>query len=253
MRHTSPLRLPQIAFRRLCTLGVSLPLLLIILSTTHVPAANASWAGGHCSSEHHCYALTYWCPSAEKNIHDIWVYEDTTNMNVPEPSSGYFVDNEMWVSWSCSGNGEWIEAGQAAGWPRTSSTVIYPFYAKKNNNGGYEEYVGYSEAKQNVGNLYKIARSSTTEGEWCVEWGHTLERCYEGFKSGPARALEEGVEAATASEPTNKGFGEGFALGGVNDWWEGSISAEIITESGTCASSHSPGPGSLNYGAGKGC
>jgi hypothetical protein len=61
------------------------------------------------------------------------------------------------------------------------------------------------------------------------------------------------VEAATNSEPSNNGFSEGFALGGVDNWWEGSISAQLETEAGTCASSHSPGPGSLNYGAGTGC
>jgi hypothetical protein len=170
-------------------------------------------------------------------------------MTVPEPS-GNFVDNEMWLAWNCAGGGEWIEAGQAAGTPRTSEHAIYPFYAKK-SGGVYEEFTSTTEIAANQGNLYKFYRSS--EGEWCVDWGSTLERCYSGFASGPARVLEEGVEADTASEPSNNGYGEGFALGGVNNWWEGSIHAELETEAGTCASEHSPGPGSLNYGAGKGC
>jgi hypothetical protein len=251
MQYIAPARPKQAAFWRLCTtLAVSLSLALATLSATHVSTAKATWAG-HCSSASHCYALTYWCPAAEKNIHHIWTYVTTTNMDVPrEGESVDFIDNEMWVAWKCSGGGEWIETGQAAGTPRSGSWELYPFYAKKSSSG-YEAYTGYSEVKGGVGNLYQVVRSS--EGDWCAEWGYTVERCYEGFASGPARVLEQGVEAATNTEPFNTGYGEGYAEGGNYNLWEGSIKAELETEAGTCASGHSPGSGSLNFGAGSGC
>jgi hypothetical protein len=233
----------------LIAVGASV-VLLCGLAATHTPVANAEWAG-HCTNEpkHHCYGLTYWCPNAEKNITDAWVYEDTTNMTDPKPASNWD-DNEMWLSWDCEYNGEWIEAGQAAGDPRTSEHDIYPFYAKR-SGGVYEEFTSGTEIAPDQRNLYKFYRSK--EGEWCVDWGTTLERCYSGFASGPARDLEQGVEAANETEPSNNGIGEGFALGGVDNWWEGSIKASLATEAGTCAAEHSPGPGSISYGAGKGC
>jgi hypothetical protein len=235
----------------LVVLGASV-ILLCGLAATRTPAANAEWAG-HCTHEpkHHCYALTYWCPNEEKDITDAWVYEDTTNMTDPKPSENWD-DNEMWLSWDpCVNNGEWIEAGQAAGDPRTSEHKIYPFYAKR-SGGVYEEFTSETEIAPEQRNLYKFYKTST-EGEWCVDWGTTLERCYSGFKSGPARDLEQGVEAANEVEPSNNGIGEGFALGGINNWWEGSVKAAIETEEGTGAEEHSPGPGSISYCAGKGC
>jgi hypothetical protein len=244
----SPACVATLPRRLFVALGAS-AVLLCGFAAAPTPSAYATWAGD-CSSGHHCYALSWWCPNTEKNVTDAWVYEDTTNMTVPDPKNN-FVDNEMWLSTSCEGKeAEWIEAGQSAGYPRTSEHKIYPFYAKM-SGGVYEEFTSATAISANTRNLYKFYRSK--EGEWCVEWGSTLERCYSGFKSGPAHDVEEGVEAATDSEPSNNGYGEGFALGGINNWWEGSVKAEIETQTGTCASEHSPGPGSLNYGAGKGC
>jgi hypothetical protein len=232
----------------LLALGASM-VLLCGVAAARSPDAYASWAGGNCSREIHCYAATEWCPSTEKNITDAWVYEDTTSMTVPKPKESR-VNNEMWLAWTCENNGEWIEGGQSAGYPRGTQHKIYPFYAKR-SNGVYEEFESETEVAPNRPNLYKFYRAK--EGEWCVDWGSALERCYSGFKSGPAQALEEGVEAADDAEPTNNGVGEGFALGGVNNWWQGSVKSKVYSEPGTCSSEHQPGPGSLNYGAGKGC
>jgi hypothetical protein len=238
--------------KRDCVAALVVLLLLVGCdAAADAPAAHATWAG-KCTRTSHCYALTYWCPSPVKKIHDIWTYVDTTNMNAPEPEGGDFVDDEMWVAPHCVGGGEWIEDGQQAGWPRTSHTLLYPFYAKK-TSAGYEEFVSGGSIGSSQDNLYKIAQAEGSETAWCAYWGTTFERCYEGYHAGPAEALEQGVEAATSAEPSNKGVGEGYALGGNDNLWDGSVKAELEIQSGTCASGHSPGSGSLSFGAGKGC
>lgn len=268
---------PTVTRRRTSPLLAMLGLILCGLAL-HAPVAAASWAFGKCGrgAERRCYAVTEWYPSAAEEILNTGSHIETTEMYEPSPASEEnFVANEQWVGW---GEGRYIEAGQKAGYPRTSRTKIFPFYAITNEpKHEYEEYVSHEEVKKETPNLFQFYvphESESTVGEdWCIKWfgekypsstGGT-ERCYHHL-FGPATELEAGVQAATAAEPLNKGISKGFAVGGKEElWWSPKhpeshavLAYETFEKEGkpaeaTCASEHSPGYGSLEFGAGEGC
>ena len=251
--------------------------------------ADASWSSAGCSGEptHHCYALTTWNISSPRHVYNSWTYIDTTEMYVPEPIH-HFVDDEEWLSWPVPYAKDWIEAGQATGVSGTRTKEenehnpddeVYEFYAIENKPNAEEpereeEYEAVSGPYLSLDerNLYefyvpKVAGEAREGAHWCIKWGPPVfpsseegtVRCFTHLH-GPAGHLEQGIEAATPTEPGNAGFAEGFAESGKEQlWWNGDHPSQhaelsIYPENARmCEAEHSPGYGSLSFGAGLNC
>lgn len=210
--------------------------------------AKAAIWGNNCrtANGYHCYAIAEWEMSGGEQVWGTQSEDYTENMNVPGWESGAVVDDEEWVTFK--GNGYWLESGQQGGYG-VSCCTLHWFFAWNTSAGFFVVY--YPPYTWEVGfdswNLYAIM--SIGGGEWCIEVGSD-NYCKGGFPETATR-LQDGMEVATESKPTND------ATTVANAYWGGSYHAwynktvEYSTTPGLCVRRYLPPgqPGNISYGA----
>ena len=165
-------------------------------------------------------------------------------MEVPEWYDGYFVDDEMWVSFQSSGG--WLEIGQTAGYSEAGETnccTLHPFIAhavytgSKGEIHGYEEYTWIAVDAEPT-NLYKV-EDAADNGNWCEYIWNSVVDCHSksGYWSTYSDELEAGIEAASNIKPYNGGSQEVDAVAreGSHRAWTGSETSavgELVDENG---------------------
>jgi hypothetical protein len=185
-------------------------LVTLLLLAVSPAVAYATW-GGECSygEGHHCYAVTEWLMSGgSESVKGATFVPTTLGINVPEWSTGAFVDDEGWLSFWESGG--WLEAGQEAGnW--LSCCTLHPFIAhaiKVNSKGkavGYEQYT-WETVEASPTNVYRI-EDPEANGTWCEYiWSSQVDcKTHKGYWTTYGTLLEAGIEAASEHKPSNVG------------------------------------------------
>lgn len=187
-------------------------------------AARASWGGGACTLEQHCYSVTRWVMNdPPESVKGGVAFITTNQMDVPEWANGSFVDNEIWVIFQSSGG--WIETGQTSG-NGDDCCTLHAFVAHALNYDlkGYEEYIYTGFADSPTSKFYIEDRGAN--GDWCTYWAedNVLVYCLDGEYPAYADELEAGIEAASNSRPVNEGSQEVAGVFRNGTWhpWQGS-------------------------------
>lgn len=193
--------------------------ILITMSLgVHAASADARWAKEQCSEATHCYGLAGRDIESSGGVLASIDFVDTNagsyeGNTVPNAPTG-FVDEEQWISWPKRA-GEWIETGQANGYPY-SCCQEHPFYAEM-LKGVYKEYISSGTLPTESYNHY-VLFDSEVNGRWHVYWGC----CEVGYYGGgwPAYLMEQeaGIEAATSVQPYNWGR-QMVAASDGGEWW----------------------------------
>ncbi len=206
-------------YRRMMVLAIC-----VLASALWTSSAQASWGGGACTINNHCYSVTRWVMNdPPESVKGGVAFITTNQMNVPEWRNGSFVDDEMWVVFQSSGG--WIEAGQTAG-NGDDCCTLHAFVAHSLNYHlkGYEEYIYTGFADTPTSKFYIEDRGGNSN--WCTYWAedNVLVYCLGGKYPAYADWLEAGIEAASNSRPVNEGSQEVAAVFREGTWhsWDGS-------------------------------
>jgi hypothetical protein len=175
--------------------------------------------------------------------------QNTSAMNV----AGGFVSNEEWTSFP---KGYWVEIGQEAG---VRNCCNLWWFMAWNNSSGYGELNGppyTGEVTFNTWNNYGDV--SAGNGSWCFRIGANWEAqpaCVGGFPVY-SKNLQDGMEAASETEPTNSGavVANATHLNGKIYTWNFAtnyaVNANYEHTTHVCVSQYAPVnyPGNIYYG-----
>ncbi len=241
--------------------------------------AEANWGGrSNCGWKvepilEHCYALTNWEPNEHKDIRDVWSYLTAEDVDFGERPEAFeeFTTIETWAGWAIPGTRveepevnpeKWVEAGEVYGEHVSAERAqqCHPFWAaefgknKEREELGGEEYISETLCPSVAHQLVKFVKSPTS-GEVCGYYDEELEACTPAadLPTGPFTELQSGNEESLFNYPTGiKGFTESFAVGGVDDRWDGLAKAqgEFFTDA-TCETND--GIGDVSFTGGGAC
>jgi hypothetical protein len=227
----------------------------VLLAVLGAPAAQARWGREHCSYEAHCYGLSGRNIESYGGVLASIDYVDTTPIvyeGIQTPNADWgqgFIDEEQWISWPKK-PGEWIETGQANGYPY-GCCEEHPFYAE-DLQGKYKEYLSPGTEPLNTYNHYVLFDASHN-GVWHIYWGC----CEVGYYGGgwPVYLMQQeaGIEAVTPEQPYNWGKQEVAASDG-GEWtpWSG---AGWSHDPGICITTNadSSAAGNIQWSTQPGC
>lgn len=183
----------------------------------------------------HCYATAEWfMGSATEKVAGSEAQIETTEMWVPEPGQGAFVDNEEWVVFPERHNNLgswWIEAGQQAGDNQPDVNRAMDWFWAYNNASGF--HYGNPGWPEEGWVFHNYSMQSRLNSEWCVWIDGGSAGCVGGLLAY-SKELQVGGEYATPWQPANNMYDQVNYTpargGGTRTWKE----AEWFRSPTTC-------------------